>query len=618
MQVSCNSRLSVIIIVAVSLAVYLGSLSGEFIYDDILMIPDNPWLKDVRNVPKILFSGAWAYSDYDQTSNYYRPLAFLIYMIDYRLFGLDPWGYHLTSVLLHSFVSVLVFLVAAILMRESRLWQENQSIVEPSNGILPPLIAGLLFATHPIHSEPVMWISSVSDIGFSLFYLLAFYFYVSGRTGLHRVLSPLFFFIACLGKETALTLPIMLFAYDAIVRREVIPSPQGFLELLKRYAPFILVAIAYFALRMNAIGEFAPVQRHQELGTYGYLINIFPLFAQYLGALALPVNLNVYHVLHPISSLLSVKGLVSVVATLGYVIACIRLAHTHRMLAFFLVWISIPLLVVLYIPALGENTFAERYLYLPSVGFVLLLSIGLGSVAEQLSGSGKRVRLAHLLLPSVAIIAAYSAATVSRSPAWQNNIALWADSVAKDDKAYRVRINLGDAYLLAGRLDEAIDELRIAAEFMPDAFAPHYSLATAYSRAGRFDEAIAEYRAVLTMKPDHVRAQNDLGLAYATVGNVDAAIMAFQAALRLKQDFFDARHNLGAMYGRKGMNARAIEELEAAVRLKPEHAGARFHLGIAYSEAGRSNDAIRAFQEVLSMQPSHEGARNMLQTLRRN
>ncbi|MEK6527463.1 MAG: hypothetical protein AABZ36_01065, partial [Nitrospirota bacterium] len=340
---------AIVIVIIASIGVYLNTLPNEFVYDDESLVLRNPWIKDVKYIPEIFLSDAWAFKEEGPPLNFYRPLVHIIYMIDYQVFGLKPLGFHLTTVLFHGGVSVLVFLIFSMLINQLRLTNLKPKTQNPKSQISnqkseilsPAFIAALLFAAHPIHTEAVTWIGGIPELSFTLFYLLSFYLYIypvrdkslnrikaDGKRGKNIILSLLFFFLATLCKETALTLPLLIFAYDYSFRRDtLLPagrqasffSPKTLYHLLKRYLPYLIISGIYFILRTHAIGGLAPVKRHAELSNYEYLINIFPIFTQYLEKLILPVNLNVFYVLHPISSILQLKGIIALILTFGFV-----------------------------------------------------------------------------------------------------------------------------------------------------------------------------------------------------------------------------------------------------------------------------------------------------------
>ncbi len=215
----------ILILLSVSFAVYFNALAGDFVYDDEIQIVENLWIRDIRNIPAIFFKGVWSFQS-ETVSNYYRPLMHIVYMLNYHLFGLKAWGFHLVNILIHCGVSVLVFLVIR------RLLPEHRALVSPAY-LSPPFMAAMLFALHPIHTEAVTWISGLPDVAFTFFYILSFYIYVKSKAVLSGsyLFSVACFAVAALFKEPALTLPVILLAYDYIFREE-----RAGLTYVKRYA----------------------------------------------------------------------------------------------------------------------------------------------------------------------------------------------------------------------------------------------------------------------------------------------------------------------------------------------------------------------------------------------
>ena len=289
----------IIIIVLFSFGVYYNALFNGFVYDDDFQVLKNPWIKDVHHLPEIFSKSVWSFKAEHVISNYYRPLMHMSYMLSYYLFGLKPWGFHLVNMLFHAGVSVLVFLITSRLLGESKPSTSSQYLS-------PPFIAGMLFASHPIHTEAVTWIAGLPDVAFTFFYLLSFYLYMLFQDGAKRgyLLSILSFAVATLLKEPALTLPIMLIAYDYQVKKLDETISAG----IKRFIPYVVVSVVYLLVRYYALKSFAPSESYAELSNYQFIINVFPLFGQYLASLLWPFNLNLWHTFHPISSLFEAKG----------------------------------------------------------------------------------------------------------------------------------------------------------------------------------------------------------------------------------------------------------------------------------------------------------------------
>lgn len=587
-----------IIIVAVSFAVYCNSLFNEFVYDDYQQIVANYALRDLGNLPRVFSEDVWSFMGGGQ-SNYYRPMMHTMYMINYALFGLKPWGFHLVNILVHAGVGVMVFFTCRRLFAMA-------SVV---SGNMTSFFAALLFATHPIHTEAVTWVACLPELSFTLFYLWSFYVYMGavdgeriapGRRG-RFFLSVLLFFLASLYKETALTLPLLLVVYDYC------QAPHSFrpLRYIKRYLPFLATAVIYLVLRMMVMSSFAPVKRHSSLNAYEYFINIFPLFSRYIEKLILPLNLKVYYVFHPISSLLTFVGAVSLVATLIYIAAAWLTARKNKLIFFNLMFIVIPLLPVLYIPALGENTFTERYLYLPSVGFVFLIAQLVNRLCKQ------KPQSTPLLLAAVLTVAfLYSGLTVTRNMAWKNELTLWLDAVEKSPDGVLPHNQLANAYLERGDTARALEQYRLALQINPDFADTYTNIGLIYSQLGLIQQAVEYYEKALNLKPASPEGHNNIGVAYLRLGMFDKAESSFLESLKLNRQQPGVYNNLGDAYEKMGLVDKAIGQYQRALQIQEDNAEALNHLGIALAKKGEIDAAIGNFEKALQIDPDNAGFHN--------
>ncbi len=192
------------VVVLVSAGVYANTLSNDFVYDDRSQVLENRLILDFRYLPDIFTRSAWSFQSAPVISNYYRPMMNVIYMLNYYIFGLTPWGFHLVNILFHAGNSVLVFLLTARLLRDAPD-RVSETGGRPVSANIPPFIAALLFATHPVHTEAVAWVAAVPELSFTLLYLLSFYLFIGSAAAFSGkyVLSVVLFFVAAFCKENS-------------------------------------------------------------------------------------------------------------------------------------------------------------------------------------------------------------------------------------------------------------------------------------------------------------------------------------------------------------------------------------------------------------------------------
>ena len=520
--------------VAVSVVVYLGSLGNGFVYDDNFLITYNDTIKDLSNIPS-LFTADMSVSAGEGKSNYYRPFMFLVFMADYHIFGLEPWGFHLSYIILHAFVTMGVFLLTSMVLGDARGGGGNArgggGDGRGGGYRWAPLGAALLFATHPIHTQVVAW-NGAHEMGMALFVILALYFYVQGR----HVAGAVCFLCAAFFKETAMVLPAALIAWDASFKKGfLLPLTKDKLAVAaKRYLPYLSVAVIYMTLRTYALGGLTNVNNHKDLSVYEYMINVPPLFAKYLLKLVLPTSLSAAHTFEPIHSLLEWRSIIGLVVVAAFLAALARLYRSRGAVFFLTIFMVLPLLPVLYIPGLGVHVFAENYLYLPSVAFAVLSVIFVVSLIGKLR-AGATPRLVSALIVAVALV--YTVGTVKRVPVWKDGLTLWEDTIKKSPDDALVNYNLGRAYHLQGLTEKAI----------------------------------AHYEKTTEIDPYYAEAYNNLAAAYYGKGDFQGAMEKLRLAAMLMPENPDIRYNLASVYRGLGRLEEARKEADAALRISPFH-----------------------------------------------
>lgn len=523
---------------------YFNSLFNGFVFDDSFQVLNNPWLKSPEFIPQIFSSNVWGFEG--RETSYYRPLTHIIYMIAAYVFGLNPWGFHFVNVLFHTGTSILVFLIGSRVLKE-------YSFQMSSFLIFPPFVAASLFAVHPIHTEAVAWVAGIADLSSTFLLLGSLYLYIRTSDNASSLLNPSYllsvglFFLATLCKEPALTLPLILISYDYTLGKYNMTLASYF----KRYSLYLISGCAYFVMRVHALKSFAPVKEHLEMSQF---IDVFPLFTKYLQKLLVPFNLSICYVITPINSVFELRAMISLFITVAFLLLVLYSFKKSKMTFFFLCCLIIPLLPSLYIPALGKSgVFAERYLYLPSFGFVMLLSLLIPY------GLKKEVSPRFIASVVVLLIVVYSIGTVYRNTIWKNDYTLWMDTTKK----------------------------------APDAALPHYNLGNELNSRGRIEEAIEQYQITLRIEPTKAEAHDNLGVAYAMKGEFDMAVTEFQLALQSNPYSPNAYNNLGTTYAKMGLLDKAIECYSLAIALKPNDVRYQKHLSEAYEKKKAFDESSR-------------------------
>lgn len=527
--------LPILLILIVSASIYANTLINGFVYDDEYTIIENSLIKDIANL-HTLFN-----KDYFKLSGEatYRPIVTLTYFMDYALYGLKPWGYHLTNSILHAFNGVLLYIFLTLLAFS---WTEcNPRPILPRLFSNLPLLISLLFVTHPILTEAVNAVSYREDLLASLFYILTLCLYIVIKTNSFPSISSIatrslvtkIYFFSCLSyllsllsKEMAVTLPLIIYCYDWICR----DKKQGSKYLLNPYnIGYIIITLTYIYLFLyqfhNPLEESnVAIKITERMLTLPYIL------LNYLKLALFPIALSADYDINPVKYFFKSSFIIP------FVILCFIFATISRVAkgkdprrAFGILFFFITLLPVSNIYPI-PNPFAERYLYIPMVG----LAIALVAISNCLIANSTKTLHYFTAALFLAVLCIYSFATIKRSNVWRDDYSLWSDTIKKMPTSGRARSNLGYAYIKNELLDKALPELQAAAQIRPQNAYIHNNLGLIYARQGMIDKAFSEFQLAVKFKPDFVNAYINLGLMYTSLGLKEKAKSEFEKALRLK------------------------------------------------------------------------------------
>ncbi len=628
-----DSTLTVLLILA-ALLPFANIFANGFVYDDKIQILDNPYILSFRHLGKILTTSVWSFAGPQGATNYYRPVMTVGYLLCFKMFGAGAWGFHLASLLLHAGITVLVFLVMRKLFADR--WAA--------------FVAGLLFALHPIHTEAVAWAAAVTELEVAAFFLLAFWFFL-GAAKSQGTTSPRWlaamavaYLLALLSKEQALMLPPLALVYEHFYRAD--RTETSVAQKLARYGPLWLLAGVYVALRVVYLGGFAPVVQHADLTPAQTVLSALALTGEYLGKLLWPVHLNAFYPFHKSTSFLELP----VAAGIGALLICAVLFaifwRRQRPASFAILWILVLLLPVLNARYLAANAFAERYLYLPSVGFCWLLGWG-GVGLWRRAGEKRMARVALVVLLAV-VLELYLWRIVTRNRVWHDDVALYTATLAAAPDAYPIRLNLGAVYWDEGKVDLAGQEWQKAVDAgystpplwndlgllytrkkdypraitmfekaiheQPQYTDAHLNLGVAYEKMGEAARAEAEYQRAVELAPLNVHAHNRLGLLYLSQERASQAEEQFRISLAAAPNVV-AFDGLGEVLRHTGRDGEAEQAFRRALILNGADVRARLNLAELYAGSGRREQAIEQYRAVLKHEPNNARARTGVENL---
>src|SRR2546422_618954 len=515
-------------------AAFLPALQNQFVsWDDAENFLDNPHYRGL----------GWTHLRWMWTTHlgHYIPLTWMTLGLDYLLWGMNPVGYHLTSLLLHAANAVVFFFVVRrLLTRALPGPSEHGYALAVSSGV-----AALVFAIHPLRVESVVWVTERRDVLSGLFYLLTILLYLRAREREERGrgwywLSVAAFVCALFSKSMVVNLPVVLLILDVYPLRRLGGAVGWLSESARRVyvekIPFVLLAAAASAIALWAQLSHDTMVSVVQLSAPGRLaVSVYGL-SFYLWKTVAPVNLSPLYELPPTVNPWAPPFLLSygLVAT----ITAIVLAFRRRVPGLPAAWVVyiVVLLPVLGIFQSGPQIAADRYTYLAGLGWAILAGAGLLSSWS---------RLPLLLIGLVVFIpVGLGTLTWNQVHVWHDSKTLWAHALAIDPNSSVAHNNLGEALAQQGNLAEAIEHYRQALNIKPDHADAHYNLGGALAQQGKLADAIHHYQRALQITPDDADAHIHWGLALAQQGRLAEAIEHYRQALRINPGHADAPSNL--------------------------------------------------------------------------
>ncbi len=582
------------LLLLITIGVFWPALHNGFVnFDDDLYVTANPQVRQ-----GLTWEGLrWAFRQDANTGNWH-PLTWLSHMADCALFGMSPWGHHLTNILLHAANAVLVFLVVRGMT--AAVWRS--------------FVVALLFALHPLRVESVAWVAERKDVLSGFFWLLTIWAYFQYSRSLKSQTSNpklsgigtraltcyavalAFFALGLMSKPMLVTLPFVLLLLDywPLARAAGPGSSNGWLLLEK--LPFFLLAAGSSVVTFFAQKGGGAVKGISALPLNSRIQNALVSYCRYLGKTFYPAHLAVFYPRPSHWPMEAALGACALLAAVTVLVLASRRRHPYAVTGWF--WYLITLAPVIGLIQVGEQAMADRYTYIPMLG--ILIALVWGSYDLSL-----KFQISSAWLVSAGTLASifFAAATYFQIGYWENSETLFEHTAKVTADNYVAYYHLGDFYTHHGRPSEAAQMYERAIAISPRSVQAHDSLGNLLLGQGQIDRAINEFEEALKCRPDYALAHGNLGVALYEKGQSDLAVAELHEALRLDPGYADAHFNLGTVLQDEGHFDQAVGEFKTAVKLRPFDIGARNSLGAALIRQGRFDEAVQELKEALQRQP---------------
>jgi Tfp pilus assembly protein PilF len=580
-------------LVLACVAVYGRTLAHDFVnYDDPLYVTENAEVRAGLSWANI----AWAFTT--DRAMYMHPLTWISHMVDCEVYGLRPWGHHLTNLVLHAIDSVLLFLVCAGMTR--RLW--------------PSALVAALFAVHPLHVESVAWISERKDVLSMLFWTasLGAYAWYRRGPGLGRYLSVALLFLAALmSKPMVVTLPFVLLLLDYWpLERAGRAAPLGdaarrltwlAVEKIPLFLMTLLFCVVTFAMQSRANN----LSFGDEVPLVSRCANAAVVYVLYLAKTVWPSGLAAYYE-HPITRpLWQVAGAVVILAAIS--VFCILRARRQPYLVVGWLWYLGTLVPVIELVQAGTFSHADRYTYIPLVGIFIMVAWGGADVA-----AAWRVPKRALAVGSGVMLAALTVCAGVQAGHWRDGETLFRHAIAAGHESAAAHNNLAVLAMSKGRRDEARNHLEKALALKPDYADALGNKGKLALDQGRNEEARACLTKALELRPNHVNVLNNLGVLETNEGRLEEARVCLTKALELKPRHVEALNNMGRLMLEQGRFDDAKTYLKKVLELKPDHASALNNLGWCAMSQAEYTEAEGYYRRAIAIDPQFVNAMNNL------
>jgi tetratricopeptide (TPR) repeat protein len=595
------------VLTLLTLLVYLPSLLNDFSeMDDPTYILNNPYIR--------AFDGKflkWAFFDF--YAGNWHPLTWISHALDYALWGLNPLGHHLTSIVLHAGNTALVVVLVLKLLELARggTSPNPSSFLNDRTILITAGVTGLLFGIHPLHVESVAWVAERKDLLCAFFFLLSIMEYTkyvrtqgketenrgqrtdngqqkirerqqrtiesyhdkAGQKHIfinrHYLVALGLFVLALMSKPMAVTLPVVLLILDWYPIQRIRSFRTLWAAMVEKF-PFLVLSLTSSIATMIAQQTGGAMKMMAVIPPGTRILVAVRSLIGYLGKMLLPLNLIPFYPYPTDASLYSFEYASAILLSIGIMAACVAMMRKQK------VWLSawgyyiITLLPVLGLIQVGEQSMADRYTYLPSLGPFVVIGMAVAWIGARSRSSGREKRQSLsttvVMISSIGLLLSW--ATIHQVALWRDDVKLWSSVIEREPTqvpfAYLLR---GRAFEKEGQLDRAVADYTKAIALNPSFTAAYNNLGMIYAKARLYDQAIAVFSRSIFLDPAHTTSYSNRGRTYFSLGQYDKALEDLNKAIALNHQFDVAYFNRGELYYRTGRTELANADFRKACDL---------------------------------------------------
>ena len=601
----------------VAFAIYANTFGNDFILDDSNAITENHFVKQgVAGIPDILTTeyraGYW-----QARGNLYRPVSLVMFAVEWQLFPNNPFPGHLINVLVYALCALLLFRLLCRLL--------------PGWSVLVPALITLLFVVHPIHTEVVANIKGRDEIVTMLGSIAALYFSLRAyreQKPLLSALAGLIFFLGLMAKENAITfLAVVPLAYYFFTKAKTS-------SIVIQTLPFIIAAAIFLAIRTSILGWDFGGDPPRELMNNPFLkfvdgqwvdfsagerfATIFYTLGKYLQLMVFPHPLchDYYPRAVDIMSFGDWQVILSLFIYVGMGVYALLGMKKKDPVSFGILYYLATLSIVsnIFFP-IGTNM-GERFIYMPSLGFALVVAVLLWRWGKD------RWYSRGFVLAGALVLLLLAGKSVVRNTVWKDNFTLFTHDVKIQPRSAKLQTAAGGDLVTHAikpentarkqqMLEEGVAHLLEAVKIHPTYKNAYLLLGNAFNYLQRYEESIQYYQQALAIDPNYAEARNNLAITYANAGryygeqkgDLNKAIEYLLKANEMKPNTYETLRLLGVAYGIGGRVNEALEYFKQAAALQPNDPDALYNLGTAYFNAGQPEEAEKYFQQARAIKP---------------